>query len=101
MLFLPAVVVTTFVGGTRPGILAATLGGLAADITLIAPVGSVWPAWPDGWLALFFYALTVTIDIALIHAMTRAFRRAARAETALRLANERLESRVHARTAAL
>ena len=101
VLFLPAVIVTTFIGGLRPGIVAAVFGGLAADLTLIAPPGSVWPAWPDGWLALFFYALTVTIDIALINAMTRAFRRAARAETALRLANERLESRVRDRTAAL
>ena len=101
VLFLPAVIVTTFIGGLRPGIVAAVLGGLSADLTLIAPVGSVWPIWPDGWLALFFYALTVTIDIALIHAMTRAFRRAARAETALRLANERLETRVRERTAAL
>ena len=101
VVFLPAVVVTTYVGGTWPGIVAAVLGGFAADLTLIAPIGSFVPAWPDGWLALFFYALTVTIDIALIHAMTRAFRRAARAETALRLVNERLEARVQARTAAL
>ncbi len=101
VLFLPAVIVTTFLGGLRPGMVAAVLGGLAADLTLIAPVGSIWPLWPDGWLALFFYTLTVTIDIALIHAMTRAFHRAARAETALRLANDRLESRVRDRTAAL
>ncbi len=101
VLFLPAVVVTTFVGGLRPGVVAAVLGGLAADLTLIAPSGSIWPAWPDGWLALFFYTLTVSIDVALIHGMTRAFRRAGCAESALRLANERLETRVRDRTAAL
>ena len=101
VLFLPAVIVTTFVGGRWPGLLAAALGGIAADLTLIAPVGSVWPSWPEGWLALGFYALTVTIDVALIDVMSRAFGRAARAEAALRQANERLETRVRERTAAL
>ena len=101
VLFLPAVIVTTFVGGLQPGLLAAILGAIAADLTLLAPPGQILPAWPDGWLALFFYALTVGIDIALINAMTRAVRRAARAEAALRLANDWLEVRVRERTAAL
>ena len=45
--------------------------------------------------------MTVALDIALIHAMTTAIDRAARAEAALRVANGDLERRVQERTAAL
>ena len=101
VIFLPPVVLTTFVAGIGPGILAAVLAGIVADVTLIAPRGRVVPDWPEGWLALAFYALTVGLDILIIHGMTTAFGRAAQAEADLRRANEALESRVSERTAAL
>ena len=101
VIFIPPVVLVTFCCGTLPGILTAVLAGLVADVTLIAEPGSIIPPWPEGWLALGFYSLTVGIDIALINAMTLAFQRAARAEMGLRRANEELESRVRERTAAL
>ena len=101
VIFIPPVVLVTFCCGTLPGILTAIMAGLVADITLIAEPGSIIPPWPEGWLALGFYALTVGIDIALINAMTLAFQRAGRAEAGLRHANEELELRVSERTAAL
>ena len=101
VIFLPPVVVVTFCCGVFAGIFAALLAGLVADISLIAEPGHVLPPWPEGWLALGFYALTVGIDIALINAMTLAVNRAARAEAGLRRANEELETRVGERTAAL
>ena len=101
VIFLPPVVVVTFFCGTFAGIFAALLAGLVADVSLISEPGHVVPRWPEGWLALGFYALTVGIDIALINAMRLAFNRAARAETGLRRANEELETRVGERTAAL
>lgn len=101
VIFLPPVVLTTFVGGLRPGIASAFLAGVAADATLIAPPGKVVPVWPDGWIAMAFYVLTVGIDIALIHGLTTAFRRAAIAEAALRSVNEGLETRVVERTTEL
>ena len=101
VIFLPPVVLTTFVGGLGAGVASAILAGVVVDFLLIAPVGSLWPRWPDGFLALFFYALTVAIDIALIHALTAASDRAAMAEGALLRAKEDLEARVVERTAAL
>ena len=101
LVFLPAVVLTTFVGGLRAGILSAILCGIVADLTLVAAPGNLIPPWPEGWIALGFYTVTVSIDIALIHGMTTAFRRAAVAETALRGANAELETRVVERTEAL
>ena len=101
VIFLPPVVLVTFVCGVLPGIATAIMAGVVADLCLIAPPGDVLPTWPSGWLAMGFYALTVSIDIALIHAMTGAFRRAAQAEAGLRRANEELETRVSERTAAL
>ena len=101
VIFIPPVVLTTFLGGIRPGIAGAVLAGAIADVSLIATPGSIWPAWPVGWAAMGFYSLTIGIDIALIQGMITAFRRADGAEHALRLLNQELESRVAERTAAL
>ena len=100
VIFLPPVILTTFVGGLGPGIATALMAGLVADVTLIAPAGRIVPSF-EGWIALSFYTLTVGIDIALIHAMTAANKRANEAESALRGVNEALEQRVSARTADL
>ena len=100
VIFLPPVVLTTLLGGIRPGVLAAVLGGLAADYLLITPGGFVL-AWPAGYVAMGFYTLTVSIDIAIIHGMTSAFTRAGRAERELTILNAELERRVADRTAAL
>ena len=101
VIFIPPVVLAAFLGGWRPGVAAAALAGVIANLTLIAPPGSILPAWPDGWIAMGFYVLTISIDIALIYAMTTAFTRAAGAEGDLRLLNEELEQRVANRTEAL
>jgi signal transduction histidine kinase/CheY-like chemotaxis protein len=94
-------VLTTFLGGLRPGVFAAFVAGVVSDLTLIAPPGSLLPAWPDGWMAMAFYVLTVGIDVAIINGMTAAFGRASAAEDSLTLLNEELEHRVTERTAAL
>lgn len=101
VIFIPPVVLTTFLGGVRPGIAAAALAGLIADLSLIAPPGSIWPVWPDGWIAMGFYTLTIGVDIALIQGMLLAFERAEMAERDLRLLNDQLERRVAERTEAL
>jgi PAS domain S-box-containing protein len=98
VIFIPFVVLTTFLGGLIPGIAAAVAAGVIADLTLIAPPGSVWPTWPEGWAAMFFYVLTVGVDIALIQGMIVAYGRAEAAERELRRLNERLEQTVEART---
>lgn len=98
IIFLPAVIVTTFMGGLGAGIVCASVVGIVVDLSLLAPTGKILPPWPDGWIAMGFYVATVGLDIALIHGMTVAFGRAAVAETALRRVNEGLETRVVART---
>lgn len=72
--FFPAVILTAFVAGTGPGILAAILSGLAAWWFFIPPVNS-FGLNPGAGLALGFYAVIVAIDIALIHAMCHALQR--------------------------
>ncbi len=98
VIFIPFVVLTTFLGGIAPGIMTAVLSGIIAEVTLIAPAGSIWPSWPEGWSAMFFYVLTVGIDIALIQGMITANQRALVAERDLRALNERLEHEVETRT---
>ena len=77
--FFPAVILTTFFFGLRPGITCAVLSGLAAWFFFITPAGAFVLDGQTG-LALGFYAFIVTVDIALIHVMRR---------TGARLAAER------------
>ena len=66
--FFPAVILTTFFLGLRPGIVCAVLSGLAAWYYFISPVASFLLSGQTA-LALAFYAFIVTVEIALIHLM--------------------------------
>jgi two-component sensor histidine kinase len=72
--FFPAVILTTFVGGIRPGIACAVVSGLAAWYWFIPPFNSFAVSGATA-LALVFYAFIVGIDIVLIHLMNRAVSR--------------------------
>ncbi len=66
--FFPAVILTTFFFGLRPGIVCAVLSGLAAWYFFIGEAGTFLLDAQTG-LALGFYAFIVAVDIALIHLM--------------------------------
>lgn len=68
--FFPAVILTAFLFGIGPGILAAVLSGLAARFWFIPPMGFMLAY--DSAVALAFYVVIVVVDIALIHWMQRA-----------------------------
>lgn len=93
VIFIPFVALTTFLGGLIPGIAAALLAGIIADVTMIAPPGSIWPSWPDGWTAMFFYVVTISIDIALIQGMITAYQNARSNEAALKMLTQELQHR--------
>ena len=66
--FFPAVILTAFFFGIRPGIAASVLSGLLAWWFFIPPVYSF--ALPyNAIVALAFFILIVTVDIALVHWM--------------------------------
>lgn len=69
--FFPAVILTAFIAGTRPGILCATLSGIAAWYFFIPPFG-VFGMDVQTAFALGFYAFIVGVDIALFHFMFKA-----------------------------
>ena len=69
--FFPAVILTTFFLGLRPGIVCAVLSGLAAWYFFIDPVNTFVLNGPTA-LTLVFYAFIVSVDIALIHLMRMA-----------------------------
>lgn len=73
--FFPVVILTAFIGGTGPGVFAAALCGLAAWYLFIPPEDTWDLVWPDGYIALGFYAFIVGIDIAIIHTMNKALDR--------------------------
>ena len=67
--FFPAVIVITLLAGLWPGIVSATLCGLAAWFFFIAPAYS-FDLNPGAVTALAFYAFIVTVDIFIIHGIT-------------------------------
>lgn len=69
--FFPAVILSAFVGGLKPGILSAVLCGLASWYFFIAPLNSFELTVPAA-VALGLYVFVVGVDIALIHLMTKA-----------------------------
>lgn len=72
--FFPAVILTSYLAGTRPGVLCAVLSGLSAWWFFIPPTESLELTGGKA-LALGFYAFIVTVDISLIHLAQRALTR--------------------------
>ena len=72
--FFPAVILSTFLFGVRPGIVAGALCGFIAWYCFIPPFFTVKMSGSI-LFALTFYAAVVAIDIVLIDAMQRANRR--------------------------
>lgn len=66
--FFPAVILTAFFFGLRPGVLAAMLCGLLSWYFFIAPLESFGLNY-RAVVALFFYLFIVVVDIALVHWM--------------------------------
>lgn len=69
--FFPAVILTSFLFGVRPGIFAAIICGFLSWYFFIPPVGTLMMN-PAVAMALCFYSAVVAIDILLIHFMQRA-----------------------------
>lgn len=88
--FFPAVILTTFLFGVRPGALSAILCAILAWYFFIPPVFSVKMSGGIAF-ALTFYAAVVTIDIVLIDWMQRANHRLADERERSRLLAERGE----------
>lgn len=63
--FFPAVILSAFLAGRLPGIVCAVLSGLAAWYWFMPPFNSFHANGPVV-AALLFYAVVVTVDIALI-----------------------------------
>ncbi|UZW55745.1 DUF4118 domain-containing protein [Sphingobium sp. JS3065] len=69
--FFPAVILSSFLFGVRPGIYAGLLCGLLSWYFFIPPRMG-FPFHPGVILALSFYGAVVAVDIALIHFLQKA-----------------------------
>lgn len=69
--FFPAVILSSFLFGVRPGIFAAILGGLLSWYFFI-PGGHSFSVNPAVLMVLLFYSGVVAVDITLIHFMQSA-----------------------------
>ncbi len=87
--FFPAVIITSFFAGIRPGIAVASIAGLCAWYFFIPPFDS-FALTGGSTLALAFYVFIVAVDILLIHWMQLALDRLeVEKESAARHAGER------------
>lgn len=77
--FFPAVIVTTFLAGTRAGILCSLLSGIAAWYWFLPPVNS-FALDRSNAVALGFYLFVVAVDILIIDMMARATSRLSAAQ---------------------
>jgi two-component sensor histidine kinase len=66
--FFPAVILTAFIAGRGPGVVAGVLSGLSAWYFFIPPY-EAFGLDESVALALAFYAVVVAVDVALIHGM--------------------------------
>lgn len=87
--FFPVVIVSSFLFGVRPGLMAALLCGLAARYWFVEPRFS-FTATSANTIAMLFYTGVCLVDIALVHLMQRANARLRAAREDVRqLAEER------------
>ncbi len=95
--YLPAVVLATYLLGTRAGIVCATLSGIAAWFFFIPPFDT-FVINPSIALAMTFYVFVVAVDIGLIHYLQRQSSDLRRARGAFEALSATLEEQVAART---
>ncbi|PAX08824.1 sensor histidine kinase [Sphingomonas lenta] len=80
--FFPAVILTGFLAGLRPGLVCAALSGLASWYYFLPPANSFVLDGPAA-IALAFYVFVAGVDLALIHVMQRSTDRLAAEREAL------------------
>src|SRR4029453_8692969 len=62
----PAILLAALVGGLRAGILVAVLSGVTAWYWFVAPIGSLFLPWPDGYLIMIGFVITAAIQLYVI-----------------------------------
>jgi signal transduction histidine kinase/ActR/RegA family two-component response regulator len=99
--FYFAVLLSAFLGGTGPGVVALTLSTFFADYYLIDPVRSLGADRPGGWIAIILFVVVNATVIALIRSVLVGHELQARGEERLRQLNAELQDRVAERGRAL
>ncbi len=69
--FIPAVVLTAFVGGTAPAVLSFLASVLLGWYFFLPPAYSFALEWPSGALTIGFFSGVVVLDIYLVRLMVR------------------------------
>lgn len=102
LIFFPAVVLTGFICGWRPALVAAIFGGFAARYFFInGETLTIRPAMASFSVGYVLYLFAVVVILVLVGIMHSAFRDFSASESAREKLREDLESRVRERTADL
>jgi signal transduction histidine kinase/CheY-like chemotaxis protein len=98
--FLPAIIISTLVGGASAGIAAVVLTALLVNQFILVPADFNL-FWPNGWIMLLAFTLITGTMVVLVNISVRTSLSLARASAELRAINAGLETRIAERTAAL
>ncbi|PZM16902.1 ATP-binding protein [Rhizobium tubonense] len=99
--FLPAILISSFLGGMGPGIVAACLTGYLVQKYFLPPIGSVWPGSIEQWVGLSVFILNAVAMVGLMCVILASYRKLAELRARLAEFNHTLEGMVEERTAAL
>jgi PAS domain S-box-containing protein len=92
--FFPAVLLTAFLSGLGPGLLASAVSVVAAWYFFVQPHGSLLIVSAADAIALLFFAAILLVDCVVIDTMNRALERNAKLQGELeRVVNERTRER--------
>jgi signal transduction histidine kinase/ActR/RegA family two-component response regulator len=99
--FYPTVLLTAFIGGRGPGLLAAALSGVLAWYFLVEPINAFGFSTIGDYLAIALFAFVTITLVLLVHGMNRAYSLLLESEARRAQLNAELEQRVEERTAEL
>ncbi|HOX56216.1 MAG TPA: sigma 54-interacting transcriptional regulator [Candidatus Paceibacterota bacterium] len=95
--FLLPIIVTVWLGGLGPSLLATALGALAGGCCFLEPRYSLTGPDPAGWLALAAYFLTGLVVCWYAEKMRRVTRRVEETAEVLKAQQRGLDEQIHAR----
>lgn len=99
--FLPAILITSFIGGAGPGALAAILSGFIVQQFFVQPHNIFWPVTFGQWIGLSTFIVNAFIIVGLMQAIIVSHGRQARLREELNDFNRKLEETVAQRTGEL
>jgi PAS domain S-box-containing protein len=94
ILFVPAAMLATWVGGLGPGLLAMAVGGSAGSYFFMRPVHSLLPYGAAEWTEYILYSVVTLACVGILAALRRAQRRSTQTASLAQIRGDQLRQTV-------